>query len=82
MLTTRFSRLLKFDKKNWRASYNALILLEHLLTHGPKRIAEEFQSDHEDVIKQMGNFQYIDEKGFVICVTFFTKFSRLDFMKI
>ncbi|KAH9703053.1 Dolichyl-phosphate beta-glucosyltransferase [Citrus sinensis] len=57
-------RLLKFDKKNWRASYNALILLEHLLTHGPKRIAEEFQSDHEDVIKQMGNFQYIDEKGF------------------
>ncbi|XP_031259575.1 epsin-3-like [Pistacia vera] len=56
-------RFLKFDRKNWRASYNALILLEHLLTHGPKRMAEEFQSD-EDVIKEMGKFQYIDEKGF------------------
>ncbi|XP_044460447.1 epsin-3-like [Mangifera indica] len=56
-------RFLKFDGKNWRASYNALILLEHLLTHGPKSVAEEFQND-EDAIKEMGKFQYIDEKGF------------------
>ncbi|KAK3232170.1 hypothetical protein Dsin_004051 [Dipteronia sinensis] len=58
-------RLLKFDRKNWRASYNALVLLEHLITHGPKRFAEEFKSD-EDVIREIlrNNFQYIDEKGF------------------
>ncbi|KAI9157317.1 hypothetical protein LWI28_020549 [Acer negundo] len=58
-------RLLKFDQKNWRASYNALVLLEHLITHGPKRVAEEFKSD-EDVIREIlkNNFQYIDEKGF------------------
>ncbi|XP_044460445.1 epsin-3-like [Mangifera indica] len=56
-------RFLKFDGKNWQASYNALILLEHLLTHGPKSTSGEFQSD-EDVIKELGEFQYIDEKGF------------------
>lgn len=56
-------RLSRFDKKNWRGSYNALILLEHLLTHGPESVAEEFQSD-EKVIREMGSFQYIDEKGF------------------
>lgn len=56
-------RLLKFEKKNWRISYNSLIILEHLLTHGPESVAEEFQSD-KDVITQMGSFQYVDEKGF------------------
>ncbi|XP_038893947.1 clathrin interactor EPSIN 1 isoform X1 [Benincasa hispida] len=56
-------RLLKFEKKNWRFSYNSLIILEHLLTHGPESVAEEFQSD-KDVVTQMGNFQYVDEKGF------------------
>ncbi|XVE52673.1 hypothetical protein DITRI_Ditri02bG0141700 [Diplodiscus trichospermus] len=56
-------RLAQFDAKNWRASYNALVLLEHLLTHGPLRVAEEFQSD-KDSIKEMENFQYIDEKRF------------------
>ncbi|CAJ1841876.1 unnamed protein product [Sphenostylis stenocarpa] len=56
-------RLSKFDKGYWRASYKALILLEHLLTHGPKRVSEEFQSDI-DVIEEIGQFQHIDEKGF------------------
>eukprot|EP00256_Glycine_max_P027346 XP_003552701.2 clathrin interactor 1 [Glycine max] len=56
-------RLLKFDKGYWRASYKALILLEHLLTHGPKRVSEEFQCDI-DVIEEIGQFQFIDEKGF------------------
>lgn len=56
-------RLLKFDRMNWRVSYKALILLEHLLTHGPRRVAEEFQCD-KDVIKGIGSFQYIDERGF------------------
>ncbi|EXC30502.1 hypothetical protein L484_010750 [Morus notabilis] len=57
------SRLLNFDRNNWRGPYKALILLEHLLTHGPLRVSEEFKDDI-DVIKEMGNFQYIDEKGF------------------
>ncbi|KAL0538197.1 hypothetical protein IC582_027200 [Cucumis melo] len=56
-------RLLKFEKKNWRLSYNSLIILEHLLTRGPESVAEEFQTD-KDVINQMGSFQYVDEKGF------------------
>ncbi|KAA8534210.1 hypothetical protein F0562_031597 [Nyssa sinensis] len=56
-------RLLRFDRKNWRASYKAIILLEHLLTHGPQRVAEEFQTD-KDVIREMRSFQYVDEKGF------------------
>lgn len=59
-------RFSKFEKKNWRASHNSLIVLEHLLTHGPESVADEFQCD-KNVIKQMGWFQYIDEKG---CVSF------------
>lgn len=59
-------RLLKFDKKNWRASYNSLIVLEHLLTHGPESVAEEFQCD-KDAINQMKCFQYIDDRGYVFC---------------
>jgi len=54
--------LSKFDKGYWRASYKALILLENLLTHGPKRVSEEFQTDI-DVIEEIGQFQHIDEKG-------------------
>ncbi|KAI6686802.1 hypothetical protein NL676_032715 [Syzygium grande] len=55
--------LSRSDKKNWRISYNSLIVLEHLLTHGPESVAEEFQSD-KDIIAQAGSFQYTDEKGF------------------
>ncbi|KAJ6837745.1 clathrin interactor EPSIN 1-like [Iris pallida] len=56
-------RLSKFDRKLWREPYGALILLEHLLTHGPESTAEEFQCDKE-VIEDIGTFQYIDERGF------------------
>ncbi|GMY10859.1 isoform 2 of epsin-3 [Fagus crenata] len=56
-------RFMKFERKNWRVSYNSLIVLEHLLTHGPESVAGEFQSD-KDVINEMEGFQYIDEKGF------------------
>ncbi|WJX24004.1 hypothetical protein P8452_13169 [Trifolium repens] len=55
-------RLAKFEKKNWRISYNSLIVLEHLLTHGPESVAEEFQSG-KDVINQLKGFQYIDQQG-------------------
>lgn len=57
------NRLVRFDAKNWRISYKAVVVLEHLLTHGPESVAEEFRT-HKDVIQQMTNFQYIDEKGF------------------
>ncbi|XP_010030964.1 epsin-2 [Eucalyptus grandis] len=56
-------RLVQFDRKNWRVTYKALIVLEHLLTHGPQRVVEEFQSDR-GVIKEMKDFQYVDQKGF------------------
>ncbi|KAJ3680793.1 hypothetical protein LUZ60_015282 [Juncus effusus] len=56
-------RLAKFEKKQWREPYNSLVLLDHLLTHGPERIADEFQNNKE-TIEKMNKFQYIDEKGF------------------
>lgn len=56
-------RLVRFERRNWRVSYKALIVLENLLTHGPERVAEEFQGDR-DVIREMENFQLIDERGF------------------
>ncbi|EEF28276.1 epsin-3 [Ricinus communis] len=56
-------RFLKFERKKWRISYNSLILLEHLLTHGPESVAAEFQAD-KDVIREMESFQFIDQKGF------------------
>ncbi|KAI3953112.1 hypothetical protein MKW98_020307 [Papaver atlanticum] len=56
-------KLMRFDRKNWRVSYKTLVLLEHLLTHGPESIAEEFKCDMK-VIQDMRNFQYIDERGF------------------
>ncbi|KZV58355.1 ENTH/VHS family protein isoform 1 [Dorcoceras hygrometricum] len=56
-------RLSKFEAWNWRATYKALVLLEYLLTHGPLRISEEFQSDQQ-TITHMATFQYVDHKGF------------------
>ncbi|WJX88847.1 hypothetical protein P8452_70889 [Trifolium repens] len=60
-------RLAKFEKKNWRISYNSLIVLEHLLTHGPESVAEEFQSG-KDVINQLKGFQYIDQQGISLTI--------------
>lgn len=57
-------RLARFDAKNWRIPYKAVVVLEHLLTHGPESVAEEFQT-HKDVIQEMTSFQYIDEKGYL-----------------
>nr|CAD1822087.1 unnamed protein product [Ananas comosus var. bracteatus] len=44
ILHKRFS---KFDRKHWREPYKALVLLEHLLLHGPESVTEEFQIDKE-----------------------------------
>ncbi|PWA63207.1 ENTH/VHS-like protein [Artemisia annua] len=57
------NRLVRFDASNWRIPYKAVVVLEHLLTHGPESVAEEFQT-HKDVFQEMTNFQYTDEKGF------------------
>ncbi|XP_021841664.1 epsin-3 [Spinacia oleracea] len=57
------NKLSNFDRKNWRESYNALIVLEHLLTHGPESVAEEFQTE-KFIINNMETFQHVDEKGF------------------
>lgn len=56
-------RLAKFDKKLWRESYKALIVVEHLLIHGPHGVADELRGDDVVVIGEMNTLQYIDEKG-------------------
>ena len=56
-------RFAGFDRRQWREAYKALLLLEHLLTHGPRSVAAEFQKDRE-AIDRMATFQYIDEKGY------------------
>lgn len=59
---TRAELLSKFNKKLWRKSYKALLLLEYLLLHGPKSVAAEFQGD-KDLIREVGSFQYMDKRG-------------------
>lgn len=55
-------RLSAFDKKRWRVSFKTLVLLEYLLTHGPKSVADEFQCEKE-FLQQLVHFQYVDDKG-------------------
>ncbi|BAD81760.1 unknown protein [Oryza sativa Japonica Group] len=73
ILHKRFAR---FDRRQWREAYKALLLLEHLLTHGPRSVALEFQRDRE-VIEQMVSFQHIDEKGFNWGMTVKSKSERV-----
>ncbi|URD86418.1 ENTH domain [Musa troglodytarum] len=56
-------RFCTIDFKEWRPSYKALALLEFLLTHGPEGMSEEFHCD-VNVIRQLGDFRYTDDKGF------------------
>ncbi|XP_078445332.1 uncharacterized protein LOC144714457 [Wolffia australiana] len=57
------TRLGRSGSAQWREAYNSLILLEHLLTHGPASIAEEFQSD-STAIARLQSLKLIDERGF------------------
>ncbi|MED6113771.1 hypothetical protein PIB30_073983 [Stylosanthes scabra] len=57
------SRLYSNDWEQWRQSYNALVLLEFLITHGAEEFALEFQRD-AGIIEELGSFTHIDEKGF------------------
>lgn len=70
------NRLAAFDRRQWREPYKALLLLEHLLTHGPRSVALEFQKDRS-VIQQMATFQHIDEKGFNWGLTVKSKSERV-----
>lgn len=63
----------KFDKEKWRGSYKALVVLDHLLTHGPERVHEEFQCDKE-VIKEMTIFQHLDEERYLVA-----SYSTIEF---
>jgi len=69
-------RFAGFDRRQWREAYKALLLLEHLLTHGPRSVAAEFQKDRE-AIDRMATFQYIDEKGFNWGLTVKSKSERV-----
>lgn len=69
-------RFASFDRRQWREAYKALLLLEHLLTHGPRSVAVEFQKDRE-AIEQMDTFQHIDEKGFNWGLTVKSKSERV-----
>lgn len=55
-------RLSAFDKKRWRVSFKTLVLLEYLLTHGPKSVADEFRCE-KGFLQQLENFQYVDDRG-------------------
>ncbi|URD89839.1 ENTH domain [Musa troglodytarum] len=55
-------RFEKFNEKQWKKGYKALILLEYLLTHGPLSFADELASDKE-VMQKMCNFHCYDEMG-------------------
>ncbi|OMO58987.1 hypothetical protein CCACVL1_25184 [Corchorus capsularis] len=55
-------RLSKFDTKNWRASYNALVLLEHLLTHENEAFLKEERARARKLtmgIKGFGSFSQL-----------------------
>ncbi|XP_073011140.1 ENTH domain-containing protein C794.11c-like [Typha latifolia] len=56
-------RLRSMNWKEWRQLYKTLIVLEFFLTHGPESFSEEFCRDMND-IRELGNFNYVDEKGF------------------
>ncbi|KAL5220723.1 hypothetical protein ABZP36_025436 [Zizania latifolia] len=74
ILHKKFAR---FDRRQWREAYKALLLLEHLLTHGPRSVASEFQRDRE-VVEQMVAFQHIDEStGFNWGMTVKSKSERV-----
>ncbi|KAJ1286159.1 hypothetical protein BS78_03G331300 [Paspalum vaginatum] len=69
-------RFAGFDRRQWREAYKALLLLDHLLTHGPRSVAAEFRKDTE-AIERMASFQHIDEKGFNWGLTVKTKSERV-----
>ncbi|CAI0411331.1 unnamed protein product, partial [Linum tenue] len=58
------NRLINFNEESWRVSYKTLLLLEHLLTHGPLRVAEEFERQRPAIRRIGSSFSFVEEKGF------------------
>ncbi|KAI0782985.1 hypothetical protein C8Q75DRAFT_726758 [Abortiporus biennis] len=48
--------------RNWRHAYKSLILIEHLLLHGPESNFEEFKQ-YSHSVKTLREFEYVDDKG-------------------
>lgn len=56
------ARRLQEKDERWRCCYKALLLLEHLLKHGPPKIISDIQSSMT-VLDRLQRFQYKDENG-------------------
>ncbi|KAF8089600.1 hypothetical protein N665_0501s0013 [Sinapis alba] len=56
-------RMLMFDRREWRGTYNTLTILNHLLVNGPLSVFNEFQHEKE-IIEDVITIAWIDEKGF------------------
>lgn len=54
------ARRLQEKEENWRMCYKALLLLEHLIKHGPGKIIGDVQSSAA-VLERLSNFQYKDD---------------------
>jgi epsin len=53
------ARRLQERDDNWRMCYKALLLLEHLLKHGPGKIVGDVQSS-ASVLDRLTHFEYKD----------------------
>ncbi|XP_031555347.1 clathrin interactor 1-like isoform X2 [Actinia tenebrosa] len=62
VMSMLWKRMLQENKKNWRRSYKALLLLGYLLRNGSERVVTSAR-DHVYDMRQLENFNYIDETG-------------------
>lgn len=53
------ARRLQERDENWRMCYKALLLLEHLLKHGPGKVVGDVQSS-ASVLDRLTYFEYKD----------------------
>jgi epsin len=56
------ARRLQEREERWRCCYKALLLLEHLIKHGPPKIVQDVQSSMS-VLERLQHFQYKDPNG-------------------
>lgn len=56
------ARRLNDTGENWRHVYKALLLLEHLIKHGPIRVARDTQANG-DLLRSLQSFEYKDKTG-------------------
>eukprot|EP00210_Caulerpa_lentillifera_P007108 g6801.t1 len=56
------ARRLNDTGENWRHVYKALLLLEHLIKHGPIRVAKDTQAN-ADLLRSLQSFEFKDKTG-------------------